>query len=264
MARVVALHGINNTYGGPSSMRAAWVPALLDGVDLAGYQGKLADRDIACVFYGDVFRRPGRLLGDEECSVLSAADVDGDEAVLLAAWWQEASQTDSAVVPPGRRTLGVVSGVQAALAGSKFLAGTAEQLLILWLKQVKAYFTRPGVREKIQHRFAEAIGCDTEVVVAHSLGSVVAYEALCAYPDWPVTRLVTLGSPLAIRNMIFDRLIPKPSQFDGRWRAAWPEGVGAWVNIADRIDFVALVKTLAPAFGESIVDVEIDNGARLH
>jgi pimeloyl-ACP methyl ester carboxylesterase len=160
-----------------------------------------------------------------------------------------------------------VSGVQAALAalaGSKFLAGAGERLLILWLKQVTAYFTKPEVREKIQHRFAEAIGGDTEVVVAHSLGSVVAYEALCAHPDWPVARLVTLGSPLAIRNMILDRLTPKPSQRDGRWRGAWPDGVGAWVNIADRIDFVALVKTLAPTFGESIVDVEINNGARLH
>lgn len=267
MARVVAVHGINNTYGGLNSMAAAWVPALLDGVDLAGYRGKLTGSDIACVFYGDVFRRPGRLLGEERAGVVSAEDVDGDEAVLLAAWWRQASETDSAVVPPGRRTLGAVGGVQAALAalaGSKFLAGAAEQLLVLWLTQVRAYFTRPEVREKIQHRFAEAIDRDTEVVVAHSLGSVVAYEALCAHPDWPVARLVTLGSPLAIRNIILDRLTPKPSPLDGRWRGAWPDGVRAWVNIADRIDFVALVKALGPTFGESIVDVEINNGARLH
>jgi pimeloyl-ACP methyl ester carboxylesterase len=267
VARVVAVHGINNTYGGPSSMAEVWVPALLDGVDLAGYGGRLAVRDIACVFYGDVFRRSGRLLGDDGASVLTAEDVDGDEAAWLAAWWQQASETDPTVIPPGRRTLGGVSGVQAALAalaGSKFLAGAGERLLILWLKQVKAYFTKPEVRERIQHRFAEAIGCDTEVVVAHSLGSVVAYEALCAHPDWPVARLVTLGSPLAIRNMILDRLTPKPSQRDGRWRGAWPDGVRTWVNIADRLDFVALVKTLAPTFGASIVDVEINNGARLH
>ncbi|MGH3896889.1 MAG: hypothetical protein ACRDTA_01295 [Pseudonocardiaceae bacterium] len=267
MARVVVVHGINSTYGGPGSMAQVWVPGLLDGVGLAGYGGRLAVGDIGCVFYGDVFRRSGRLLGEDEASVLSAEDVDGDEAAWLAAWWQHASEVDPTVIPPGRRTLGGVGGVQAALAalaGSKFLAGVGEGLLILWLKQVKAYFTRPEVREKIQHRFAEAIGCDTEVVVAHSLGSVVAYEALCAHPDWPVARLVTLGSPLAIRNMILDRLTPKPSRCEGRWRGMWPGGVGAWVNIADRIDFVALVKTLAPTFGASVVDVEINNGVRLH
>jgi hypothetical protein len=148
------------------------------------------------VFYGDVFCRSGRLLGADEASVLSAEDVDGDEAVWLAAWWQYASVVDPTVIPPGRRTLGGMRGVQAALAtlaGSKFLAGAGERLLILWLKQVKAYFTRPEAREKIQRRFAEAIGCDTDVVVAHSVGSVIAYEALCAHPDWPVVRLVTLA-----------------------------------------------------------------------
>ena len=49
----------------------------------------------------------------------------------------------------------------------------------------------------------------TEVIVAHSLGSVVAYEALCAHPEWPVRNLVTLGSPLGIRNLIFDQLVPR-------------------------------------------------------
>jgi hypothetical protein len=32
VARVVAVHGINNTYSGPRSMAAEWVPALLDGM----------------------------------------------------------------------------------------------------------------------------------------------------------------------------------------------------------------------------------------
>ena len=51
-------------------------------------------------------------------------------------------------------------------------------------------------------------------MVGHSLGSVVAYEALCAHPEWPVRALVTLGSPLGIRNLIFDRLVPAPAAGD--------------------------------------------------
>jgi hypothetical protein len=31
--------------------------------------------------------------------------------------------------------------------------------------------------------------------VGHSLGSVAAYEALCAHPQWPVRALATLGPP---------------------------------------------------------------------
>ncbi len=58
MARVVVVHGINNTYSGPRSMAAEWVPALLDGIYLAGHGGSLAADDIGCVFYGDLFRKP--------------------------------------------------------------------------------------------------------------------------------------------------------------------------------------------------------------
>jgi hypothetical protein len=39
MARVVAVHGINNTYSGPQLMEDAWRPALLSGVSLAGGAG---------------------------------------------------------------------------------------------------------------------------------------------------------------------------------------------------------------------------------
>ena len=268
MARVVAVHGINNTYSGPRSMAAEWVPALLDGADLAGKWGLLDPVDICCAFYGDVFRRAGRPLSGEGAGVLGPEDVDGDaEAGLLHAWWQAAAESDPGVVPPGVRTLGPARGVQAALAalaGSRFLAGTSERLLILWLRQVRAYFTDPELREEIQQRFCTTVGPDTEVVVAHSLGSVVAYEALYAHPAWGVRGLVTLGSPLGIRNVILDRLQPTPQQVAGSWQATWPPQLSSWANIADRADFVALVKRLGPVFGERVADVQISNGVRMH
>lgn len=268
MARVVAVHGINNTYSGRRRMAAEWVPALLDGVDLAGESGLLKPEDICCAFYGDIFREPGRHLSGDDMAALGPDDVSGDaEAELLQAWWQAAAESDPGVVPPDARTLGPVRGVQAALAalaGSRFLAGTTEQLLILWLGQVRAYFTDPAAREEIQRRFCAAVGPDTEVVVAHSLGSVVAYEALCAHPEWGVRGLVTLGSPLRIRNVILDRLQPAPQRVTGSWRATWPPQLNSWANIADRADFVALVKRLGPVFGEGVTDTEISNGARMH
>jgi hypothetical protein len=259
MARVLAVHGINNTYSAGPVMAREWSPALLGGVGLAGGRGLLSEDDVACVFYGDVFRRPGRVLGDEDLEALEPDDVqDGAEADLLMAWWREAASIDPSVVPPGESTLGVMSGVQAALAalsGSRLLAGTTEKLLIFWLKQVRAYFTQPGIRDRIQQRFAAAVTPDVQVVVAHSLGTVVAYEALCAHPEWNITNLVTLGSPLGIRNVILDRLIPPPQ---------WPRSVTAWTNIGDRADFVALVKRLQPVFGPPLTDIEINNGATVH
>lgn len=271
VAVVVAVHGINNTYSAPERMVAQWVPDLLGGVSVAGGAEVLSPSDVQCVFYGDVFRRPGRTLGDEdELSELADADLiaglDEQEAAVVAAWWAEAARVDDQVMPPQARTLGVASGVQAALAalaGSRFLAGATERLLLVWLWQVRAYFTRPQVRAEIQRRMAAGLGSDTRVVVAHSLGSVIAYEALAARVDAPPVALVTLGSPLGLRSIVLDRLTPPPHRGD-RVRGVWPVGVRDWTNIADRWDFVATVKKLSAVFGDGVVDVEISNGTRLH
>jgi len=268
MARVVVVHGINNTYNGPHQMASTWVPALLDGLRLARCDQALSAEEVTCVSYGDLFRPAGRFLGDEDLPWLEADDVEaGFEQDLLGVWWQAASEADAGVIAPDASTLGASRMVQSALAAlscSRFLAEVSERVLIFWLKQVRRYFTDDALRREVQARFAAGVGADTRVVVAHSLGSVVAYEALCAHPQWPVTTLVTLGSPLGIRNLVFDRLSPAPTTGDEGWRGMWPDGVQRWTNITDAGDFVALVKCLRTRFGDEVVDVGIDNGIGAH
>jgi pimeloyl-ACP methyl ester carboxylesterase len=114
---------------------------------------------------------------------------------------------------------------------------------------------------------SEAVGEDTRVLVGHSLGSVVAYEALCANPGWPVRMLVTLGSPLGIPNLIFDRLQPAPlpaAHAQSGPRGRWPGSGREWANVADRCDVVALVKDLRGMFGLSVDCWVVDNGATAH
>lgn len=92
-------------------------------------------------------------------------------------------------------------------------------------------------RTAARERVAEAVRKHRpRVVVAHSLGSVVAYEALCSYRDLRMELLVTMGSPLAIPKVVFDRLDPKPAHE----RAVIPPGVPRWINIADVGDPVAV------------------------
>lgn len=249
-------------------MASEWVPAMLDGARFAGRAGTFTADDVTCVFYGDVFRGEGRFLGGDDLATSSLDDItDPDEIDLLQRWWAEAARTDTAVVPPEARTLGATAGAKAALAalaGSRFLAGATELVFAHWLSQVRGYFRRPETRRQIRDRFAEAITPDTRVVVAHSLGSVVAYESLCANPDWPAHTLVTLGSPLGLPNIIFDRLDPPPRPRDGALRGTWPGGIQHWTNISDRADFVALVRKLHERFAPELVDIEIDNGAKWH
>lgn len=97
------------------------------------------------------------------------------------------------------------------------------------------------------------------MVVGHSLGSVVAYEVLCALrPERPPLTLVTLGSPLGLAGLVFDRLQPAPQQ-DGT--GIWPAPVKHWTNVADSGDMVALVRELAPRFGPEVLDLLVDNGS---
>ena len=121
------------------------------------------------------------------------------------------------------------------------------------------YLSDDSVRAEIQARVERVVGPDTAVLVGHSLGSVVAYEAACAHPDWDLA-LVTLGCPLGIRNLVFDRLRPSPR--DGRGQ--FPACAATWTNIADTGDVVALVKRLAPLFGEQVQDLLVDNGSKAH
>jgi hypothetical protein len=264
MVRVVAVHGIGQEFLGPHTLLArAWSDPLNDGLEHAG-ASPLRDGELACAFYGDLYRPSG--YKSDQIPPYEAVDVeDGLERELLLAWWQHAAGTDPDVPAPtgtekGGRTPRIVQEALDGLCRSRYFGKYTPKLLIFGLKQVARYFTDPDLRAAIQARVAARIGPDTRLVVAHSLGSVVAYEALCANPAWPVRTLVTLGSPLGIRNLIFDRLDPTPIHDQG----VWPAGIQRWSNVADRGDVVALVKQLQPLFGDPLQDVPIHNGASAH
>jgi pimeloyl-ACP methyl ester carboxylesterase len=84
---------------------------------------------------------------------------------------------------------------------------------------------------RIRRRVTDAIqGDGPAVVVAHSLGSVVALEALLETPH-EVSAFVTLGSPIAMRTVVLPRLRPAPP--------STPRLVDCWLNFWDRDDLVA-------------------------
>lgn len=264
MARVVCVHGVAQQVRGEQSLLQAWVPAVADGLTRAAGPPVPAG-EVAMAFYGDLFRPPGQLLavGDP---LYGVADVEpGVEQELLLAWWREAAAVDQGVVPPDADTLvQVPGGVQAglrALSRSRFFADVALRTLVFDLKQVSRYLLDPRVRQVARARVIAQITPATRVVIAHSLGSVVAYEALCALPGHSVRALVTIGSPLGIPNLIFDRLDPAPQAGRGVWPG--PEGL-VWTNLADAGDVVALVKDLRGRFGDRVRNAVVHNGAHAH
>jgi hypothetical protein len=268
MPEIVGIHGIAQQYRGPFQLADAWLAGIRDGLFAAGHDGTaraLSPQDVRIAFFGDLFRPPGTMAATDP--PYTATDVrPGPERDFLAAIYAAAVAGDPALGQPDGAMAGVASAqfMLARLARSKTFARVAQRALIKDLKQVTAFLADPVVKQAVLERVHDQVGPDTRVVIGHSLGSVVAYEYLCQAPG-AVKLLVTVGSPLGIPHVVFDRLTPAPVAGAG----TWPGRVAAWVNVADQDDIVALRKDLAPLFpggapGVCVVDRLVDNGEEPH
>ncbi|MEU9319878.1 hypothetical protein [Streptomyces sp. NPDC048295] len=110
---------------------------------------------------------------------------------------------------------------------------------VFHLGQVAAYLDDESVREGAIESVLSRVTADTRAVMAHSLGTVVAYEALHRLGR-PLPLLVTFGSPLGLRSIIRARLRPQPLRT--------PDGLGRWVNVADRDDYIVSTLRLRKLF----------------
>ncbi len=275
MAAIVGVHGIAQQFRGGYQLGSAWFDALRDGLARAGFRTTadgLAGTDVRVAFFGDLFRPEGAMAGGEP--PYTAADVEpGPERDLIGCWYESAVEQDPSLSPPpGAMGLGKMAaqGMLERLLRSRTFARVAQRGFIGNLKQVTVFLGTPGanksdVKERVLERVAAEVMPDTRVLIGHSLGSVVVYEYLTRYRPQQVELLVTLGSPLGIPNLVFDKLTPKPADGLG----AWPGTVAGWVNIADTDDVVALRKHLAPLFppppgGTGVEDHLVDNGDEPH
>jgi hypothetical protein len=107
--------------------------------------------------------------------------------------------------------------------------------VVRFFSEVNTYFTDPGRRARVIDDVAARITeFGPRVIIAHSLGSVATYEALWSRPHPDIDLLLTMGSPLAMPDIVFDRLAPH----DGPRRV--PPGVHRWINVTDPGDLVAI------------------------
>jgi hypothetical protein len=90
----------------------------------------------------------------------------------------------------------------------------------------------------------------------------VAYEAAHIMAQ-PLPLLVTLGSPLGLQTIVYQRLRPQPPAF--------PRNVQRWINVADRDDFIAAEPDLEGLFSAGMPagaafegGYTVDNGADPH
>jgi hypothetical protein len=261
VAQVVLVHGIGQQGSTAHEQLGCWLPSIVEGIrhsghpaagDVAAVLAPMASGAVIAAFYGDLFLRDG-LQGGQELADPEAGAVA--EALALALLHSAAQQADPRVQAEARSILrqtdpsqagaqgplAAARGAMALLDGNAWLAtrifGLAERAMPNLL-QVGRYLTEEQLHDKIQDRVASVISADTRVVVAHSLGSVVAWEA-CQRIEGCLPALITIGSPLGLDTVVYPRLRPAPM---------FPARVLRWVNVAHPDDIVAVVPRLAPLF----------------
>jgi len=105
----------------------------------------------------------------------------------------------------------------------------------------KEYIRNDGMRFKVRQELRDrllknlhtaAASSDRTIVVSHSMGTIVAYDVLRNCPDCPpVDTLITLGSPLGIKE------VQSELKANGASRVDFPAATTRrWINIYDPFD----------------------------
>ncbi|WP_107461579.1 hypothetical protein [Streptomyces sp. MA5143a] len=263
-AQLVFVHGIGGVRDAVAEKRA-WLEALAEGARHAGHadavsgltQGWLAKTHFAN--YSDLFATDGEQgasehLDGEQLAFLDTLVCELTDELLLQAQAQgdrRALRVIEDARSQSRNSTGELQGVGEPLRMVARILTTLLQLpglrlagqwasgwpLLGSLAQVGRYLDRKVqgrqgqpldvlIRERVLSSVEPGLPL---VVVAHSLGSVVAYEAL-HHMAQPNRLFVTLGSPLATAGVVLQRAQPRP--------ARTPESVERWLNFWDRDDIV--------------------------
>jgi hypothetical protein len=270
MTRVILIHGIGRQSSTPADQMRQWLPSLVKGVLRSGHPnaGQVAatlstaatapahDAAVRMGFYGDLFLTPG-VMGEEAIlrpdtvaladtlavALLQSAIKRGDDRLAMEA------KVTLAQADPAREGIegvgAVVRGAMSHLDANRWLSGRIfglAQRARTDLIQVARYLTEDPLREKIQSRVEELVDRNTDLVIAHSLGSIVGWEVCHRYRG-TLPMLLTIGSPLGLDGIVYPRLEPFPPTF--------PPAAQRWINIAHPDDIIAVEPFLEHLFPSS-------------
>ncbi|MCW2306707.1 lipase family protein [Rhodobium gokarnense] len=254
--RILFVHGRAQGGRDIADIRREWTQALGKGARAAGINLP-ENLDIALPFYGDELDRLTAEFNLPLASDVTARGTAEQDAFL--AFQAEVAQdirmkagiTDEqvdAAYGNNPRQKGPLNWewVQAIFrAIDRHSDAITSNALQIALRDVYVYNSSSAVRRIINGIVSKEIDDRPTVIVAHSLGTVVAYYILRELKAPKVPLLVTLGSPLGIRAI---RRPLRPLRH--------PAVVQAWLNGFDNRDVVALYPLDANNFN---IDPAIEN-----
>ncbi|MFM0257206.1 alpha/beta fold hydrolase [Paraburkholderia sediminicola] len=234
----VFFHGIEQQDKKADELRMLWIDSIRVGLDRAGSKNPLPLQEwVVMPYYGDLLARLTPAVSQQIDNVGNARDatarIEGDEPsrqhVPSATMQQLLGEIRSAngdsrapQVDVGEQThRGFKNNVLGALSNVVPIAAQ-NQIVSRVLRQVAAYLDDVSLKRAILEIASSAIreganaseaGNEPLIVVAHSLGSVIALEALADFRGKRVDLLMTIGSPLYRDCGIQDE--PKRTQVAG-------------------------------------------------
>ncbi|WP_117210726.1 serine peptidase [Allorhizocola rhizosphaerae] len=222
MTRVLGVHGVGNFLADLPATDSAAVRAKEWGTALG-----LPGIDMRVAYYAD-------LLNAEIAQGSGLGLLPEPAREMLASW-------ALALGAPDEVTQGPATAIPRQIVSWVCRRFNLENRAVEWFiaeffPEVVGYLRDP---DPVRARVAAALREHRpQVVIAHSLGSVVTFETLCAHEDLSVDLLITLGSPLAL-PYIHNRLA---------FTVKRPPRAGRWLNLADIGDLVAVPRKLGGLF----------------
>ena len=294
MGHITFVHGIMNQPS-PERLLTTWKRDLADGGD--GVDLDVFGVSASMVYWADVMYaaatdagstqesieyegiEPGSLIEIDESYI---DDATGDERVFIDAMianydLDHPDEPEVAVEPPSEPEPETSGDVRVAAASALEAVPLPwfikRPLMRVLLRDVHHYLfntshsPRAGssyqVRDEVRGRFVNDLATVDDgphVVVAHSLGSVIAYDCVKRVADTkPVDMLITLGTPLGLSE-VQHKLKPEWSKADG-----YPGRLPRWINVVDRLDPVCAADPIITndyQRGEQaiVVDEVVSNG----
>ncbi len=244
MKDLVLIHGRSQEGKNAIELKASWVDAWARGLGKDSLDVPITDSRIHFPYYGDSLfdLTNGSSVDDAARIIVRGAEIDITSASFINRMLEDYVNglgiTDAEIaeeLPVDQRRViqrGIqnLPWVQAALrVMDQRLPGTGAAIALATY-DVYIYLTNDRARTYINDGVRKAIR-DCSVVVAHSLGTIVAYNVLRDLDpkEVKIPLLVTLGSPLGIRS-IREKLSP----------IKHPPCVFEWRNARDPRDVVAL------------------------
>lgn len=136
------------------------------------------------------------------------------------------------------------------------------QISRLFLKDVRDFFFDATERERMEKSLLDRlqVGGGPFIVIGHSQGSMIAYQVLrkLQKQQCDVRLFLTIGSPLGLQE-VQDMLV----KLEPDRPLAVPDCVDRWLNVAERLDPVALDTDLSNDYSQNPRGIRIENISRL-